>query len=605
MMVSIDKAIGFIKNQQRKDGGFWSWSSGDKDNFKKTKRYNSVFPTALILECLNLIDDSNEIKKMAADYLIKQKNESWSFNYWMRNGKENGTMPYPDDLDVTFCSLAALYNYNLKLIDGGAMAKIVTLLTIMEKKVGGPYKTWLVSEEANDIWKDVDLAVNSNVAYFLKLQEIELPNINKLIKSAIDKEKISSPYYPSIYPMVYFISRFLKSEKLIEIILKRKKNGYWENPLNTALATSALLNLGVDLKKIESSVNYLIDNQNKDGSWKADAFCIDPAINRKTYYSGSDFLTTAFVVEALNKFQAFREKKLVKKDKIGEGIHIEILKNVKKRIKIVGEIPKKNCRRSITLLPYIFCKSLGKNGKNISRDFLVKCGEATLLGWIAYTVYDDFWDGEGNKKMLPVANVCLRELSYVYNGILPNTGFDEVFNKVMDEMEMANLWEIDNCYDSKKLAEYGDYSQLAKKSLGYALGPVAILYKLGFNKNSREIKDIFSFFKYYLIARQLNDDAHDWEEDLKRNFINPVGREIFRKTKLKGKFREVFWNETVVNISNIILMNTVKARKKIRGIKLIEKPELILSVLESPEKSAEKTIDEQKQALKFIDGYGN
>lgn len=604
---NIDKAINFIKNQQQNDGGFLSLSSFDKNDFKKAKKYNSVFPSALILSCLDLVEESKIIKKKLIKFLLNQKSEFWSFNYWKRKSEENKTMPYPDDLDDTFCALSGIYKFNPKLINGSVLAKIVSLLTAVEIKVGGPYKTWLVAENANKAWKDVDLAVNSNVGYFLSLQEIELENINQLIKLAIEKENLNSPYYPSIYPIIYFISRFFSDrvgcKKLIKIILNKKKNDDWGNPLNTALAINSLLNLGVESKEIEPSINYLIKNQRKDGSWAESAFCIDPAIDRQTFYAGSKALTTAFCVEALNKFLILNLKFEIKKDEMGEEIHNEILKNVKKRIKNVGEIPKKNIKTGVTLLPYYFWKSLGKNGKKVGKAFLIKCGEANLLGWIAYTIYDNFLDGEGDKKMLSMANVCLRELAKIYNSIMPSTDFDGVFNKTMDEIDEANYWEIMNCYNDKKLPDYGDLSQLAKKSLGHALGPVAILYSLGFDKNSSEVKNVWKFFKHYLIARQLNDDAHDWETDLKMGFINPVSAEILKKTNLKKNLKEIFWKETLIEISNIILINITKARQNINKIKLIEKPELILSILDEPEKAAKMAIEEQSETLKFISEY--
>ncbi|MDD3003090.1 MAG: hypothetical protein PHS06_04470, partial [Candidatus Shapirobacteria bacterium] len=568
MKKNINRAISFIKSQQKKDDGFWSWSSLDRNNFDKAKKYNSIFPSVLILSCLDSIEKSEKIKKKLVDFLLSQKSDYWSFNYWKRQAKESKRMPYPDDLDDTFCALSGIYKYDSKLIDGAAMAKIVTLLTTMEKKEGGPYKTWLVSESVDEAWKDVDLAVNSNIGYFLSLQEIELENINKLIKLAIEKKDLISPYYPSIYPIVYFISRFFfgktECKKLVKIILMKKNDDNWGNPLDTALAISALLNLGMDPKKVRSSINYLIKNQKKNGSWKTSAFCIDPAINRETYYAGSMALTTAFCVEALNKYFLKTVSNLVqKKDKVADEIHQEILQIANNRTKFLSKIPERNCKKSITLLPYIFYKSLGKNGEKVSKKLIVQCGLANLYGWIAYTIYDDFLDGDGDKKTLSMANVCLRELALIYNSILPKTDFADVFNKTMDEIDVANYWEVVNCYDDRKLPNYGDYFQLAKKSLGHALGSVAILYSLGFNKNSPEVKNVWSFFKHYLISRQLNDDAHDWEDDLKKGFINPAAVEIFKKTTDKKNFKEIFWKEVLIEISNIILKNINKAKKNI------------------------------------------
>lgn len=73
MKKSIKKALQFIKNQQQKDGGFLELSSQNKNNFSQAKKYNSVFPSTLILSCLDLVNGSDEIKKKLADFLLTQQ----------------------------------------------------------------------------------------------------------------------------------------------------------------------------------------------------------------------------------------------------------------------------------------------------------------------------------------------------------------------------------------------------------------------------------------------------------------------------------------------------------------------------------------------------
>jgi hypothetical protein len=601
--MNLDKALNFIKNQQLADGGFLSLSSPKNNNFQKSKKYNSVFFTALILSCLNSVKKSDEIKNKAATFILSQKSDYWSFNYWPRDSKENQTLPYPDDLDDTFCALIAIYQSDPKIIDGSVMAQIVTLLTTVEKKEGGPYKTWIVPNTSNKVWQDIDLAVNSNVGYFLSLQEVELESITKLINTAINRQNLTSPYYPSVYPIIYFISRFFKSKKLIDIILSKKIKDHWENPLDTALAINSLINLNVDSKILLPSINYLLKNQQEDGSWPPSAFCIDPSINHQTYYAASAALTTAFCVQALSKYSDIISISTKKEDKTADQIHQKILQIANRQTKFLMPIPSSICKKSVTLLPYLFYQSLGKNGKKISEDFLIQCGLANLYGWIAYTIYDDFIDGEGKQNLLSLANFCLRQLTHIYNSILPQTDFADVFNQTMNKTDQANYWEIVNCYDQKKLPDFGDYSQLAQKSLGHALGPIAILYSLGFNKNSSEIKNTWIFFNHYLIARQLNDDAHDWEDDLKKGFINPVAVQIFKKSSHQKDFKEIFCHKVLIDVSNVILINITQAKKAISKINLIHHPKVILSLLKNPEQSAKKAIHEQTESLKFINEY--
>lgn len=134
--------------------------------------------------------------------------------------------------------------------------------------------------------------------------------------------------------------------------------------------------------------------------------------------------------------------------------------------------------KQIVLLPYFFKIALGKNAKNISDDLLIQLGLANLYGWIAYTIYDDFLDEEGKPEFLSVANVFLRELTIIFNSVLPcECGFSKFFKQTMDALDAANIWEVKHCrIDAadkqlkipKTLPDYGDYAKLAERSFGYA-----------------------------------------------------------------------------------------------------------------------------------------
>lgn len=628
---AINQGIDFLTNNQQKDGSFLSLSSPNSKSFAKAKKYHTIFPAFLVLSCLNALEETPKIKaikRKAAKFLLSQKNEQWSFNYWVRNSQEAKTLPYPDDLDDTFCALSALFQHDSKLIGGSAMAKIVTLLTAAEKKEGGPYRTWLVPQDADEVWKDIDLVANSNIGYFLSLQDISLPNINTLIESAIETDNYNSPYYPSIYSVIYFISRFYKGKKTKKIrdflLSKRQANGRWENPLNAALAVLSLLNFGVSPNILKKSIEYLIDQQAK-GLWKSYPFCIDPEIERKGYYAGSLAVTTAFCLEAIGKYNQ-KPKTQVKNAKIliQERIYKQVVKKAKQRFSSLGgELKKqalvvleatlkKDKDKQIALLPYFFKVSLGKKGKSVSNNLLVKLGVANICGWIAYTIYDDFLDEEGEPKLLSVANICLRESTTIYNNILSKkTGFYFFVQHIADRIDSANTWEVANCrFDPIKLQDYGDFSRLAERSLGHALGPLAILFSLGFKEKSPEVRNLMNFFQHFLTARQLNDDAHDWEKDLKAGQINAVGAQILKRARSQrleiedSRLQEIFWNEVVVGICQTILKHVQLARKALEKILIIDNLSLLSKLLIPIEASAQKALKEREETLKFLRAYG-
>jgi len=647
----VNKGVDYLATQQQKDGSFLSLSTPNSLKFRKAKKYHSTFPASLILSCLNSLDETSEIKKIkrkAAKFLLSQKSPHWSFNYWARDSKESEQMPYPDDLDDTFCALAAFYQYNPELIDGSAMAKIVTLLTAVEEKEGGPYRTWLVQGGAKKVWKDVDLVVNSNIAYFLLLHDIRLPNSTAFIESAIDTGSYTSPYYPSIYPIIYFISRFYRGRKMKQIrdflLSKRDTFGRWANPLNTALAVSALLNFSVSPSKLKGSIDYLVRRQQK-GAWKAYVLVTELIAKKKTYYAGSPMLTTAFCLEAIGKYHR-KTKKLKnlrteewRKEKTKtvdiEKIYKEVVIKAKQRFSVLDDDLKKQALKQldktlkrdkdkqIVLMPYFFKVSLGKKEKSVSGDLLIKLGLANLYGWIAYTIYDDFLDDEGDPKLLSVANVALRELTTIFDNVLPaDTGFPNLFVKVMDTIDAANTWEVTHCrgnlknLKSSNIPDYGDFSKLAQKSLGHALGPAAILFSLGYSNKSPEVKNLMKFFKHYLIARQLNDDAHDWERDLKMGHINTVGALVLKKARQKKisfkkiekdmtPFQEIFWYEVVVDVCSQVINQVKRAKSYLTKVDIIEDTSLFEKLLAKVEASAQEALEEREETLKFLKSYSD
>src|SRR5581483_3157393 len=202
----IQWAIETIKTEQGEDGGFFSLSSSDQKHFSGKFRYQTTFFSSNILCCLNSVrryslesstlTDLETVCEKTANFLLAERSNYWSFNYWARSTEEYRTMPYPDDLDDTFVALIGLYEYDPNIIDGGVSAKIAKLLPLMETNPGGPYRTWIVSPDTGPEWHDVDMVVNSNIGYFLSRLNVSLPNLAKFIEKCVRDENIYSRYYP-------------------------------------------------------------------------------------------------------------------------------------------------------------------------------------------------------------------------------------------------------------------------------------------------------------------------------------------------------------------------------------------------------------------------
>ena len=651
IQTAIENGVKFLADDQEKDGSFMCLTSEVFDDYANAKTVPAIVPANIVLSSVTHLEDNilaQEIAYKTAQFLLSQRSDYWSFNYWYKGTEEFTEIPYPDDLDDTFCALTALYEYDYRLFDGNAMGKIVTMLTAAEDREGGPYNMWLVPKSKNSDWHDIDLVVNANIGFFLHLSDISLPGLNDFIEKSIDETDYEFPYN-TIYPGVYFVSRFYKGEKVSKIIellrANKEQNGAWQNPLRTALAASALLNLsdGALFSELENSIQYLLDTQNTDGSWNSYAFFFQMKLTEKTLYAGSASTTTALCIEALNKFELAKKKYSdstsdsdeykktfialsPRKQQICAAIETEAEKRFSKLDADLKNISLKNLtktidgdtKKEIILLADLFRDTLGVEGKDISDDFIVQLGLANVYGWIAYTIYDDFLDADGNPNLLSVANVALRETYKIFITLLPdNKEFTAHVDEIFDTIDGANTWESMHCRISDletflsseriQTPDYENCSQLAKKSLGHALGPIAILYKLGYTKDSDEMKNLLDFFEHYLIARQLNDDAHDWQKDLENGQISAVVAKLLIDAKngpyTIGSLEQIFWNTTIDTICEKIMHHVELAKTNLEKISIIEDKNIILKVLTPITCAVEKTRESKTETKKFLNTY--
>lgn len=652
-MCSItNKSIQFLKNSQQNDGSFLSLTSPCQDDFSNGVECQSIFSTALILSCLNTIsdtgnDDLNNIKDRASAFLLSQKSEHWSFNYWVRESVQSKDMPYPDDLDDTACALSALYGYKKELIDGEVLANFVSMLASLEDAEGGPYRTWLVPPDAKKVWLDIDLVVNSNIGYFLLLHDVQLESIVKLVEHSIDTENYVSPYYPSVYPIIYFISRFYhgeKSKKVIDFLLKKQKNGDWGSPLNTALAILALLNFGFPPEELRGSAEYIVQNMKEDGSWRAEAFYagINPKqhkgdVNR--YYAGSSALTTAFCVEAISR-ACFSEEKNCESLELPDTdeenkVHKDIIDSAYASLSTLGAELKSHAslciertikndkNKEIVLLPYFFANALGREIQPEQITIIENLGLANLYGWMAYTIYDDFLDNEGSAQMLSVANVFLREADRIFSKILPDTDFAGFARSIFARIDSANAWEVAHCrvrsgIDASifehPIPDFTDVANLSDRSLGHALGPIGVLCSFGCVVDSDECTSVLEGFRHYISAKQIHDDMHDWEEDLLRGQVNSSSAELFSVIKDTYSapadneaclefLRQKFWNETATVLCDRASTHLEQAR--ILFLSAGASQEFCDKILGPLHRATEQTLRERSNAKKFISIYSS
>lgn len=633
---ALAKGLAYLSDTQLKDGSFVTQVSATR-NFKTATTLHTTCTPALILGALAQVDGSEAIKKRLAGWLLRQKGKHWSFNYWPAEALERQTRPYPDDLDDTFCALIGLYLYDKTLLDGNCLARVVRLLTSTETQIGGPYRTWLVSKTASADWQDVDLAVNTNVAYFLRLIAKPLPNLTTLIEKAIRQQSFKSPYYPVEYVILYYLARAYQGPLQADLavyITRKQQQGYWQTPLCTALSIAALAQLGwpVDI----SAVDFLRDEQQADGSWPAEAAWLDEVRDGQEIFAGSTALTTAFVLEALAGASRQSMPQTVSESgayiQARRALYEQIIKHATQQTDMLQQPLRRRMRdtlqqveradknQEIVLLPYMFAESLARP-HTLSDDFFVQCGLANLYGWLGYTIYDDFLDDEGQPQLLSVANVAMRRSFAGFSELLPaSLAFRAVVRTTFDAIDEANAWEVETCRFEVKgmrielgaLPAYDRPVQLAERSIGHMLGPVAVLVAQGFELDDPRVAALQKGFRHYLAARQLNDDLHDWQQDFQKGQITYVVKYLLNKLrippgsyslqKLMSAMEYTFWQSSLKELCRVVQRQTALSRTAYQSCGLFTNGPL-MKLLDSLDMCMSNTLQEQRNAAQFLAAY--
>ncbi len=632
-MNAIRGGLAYIAEQQLSSGGFASYRLHEP-GAKRAKRYETTFVASLILLALQDVASTKVLRGKIASFLVKQGETSWTWNYWDRTSTSAKRLPYPDDIDASFVAMAALYRFDKALFTPTRMANMANALFATETKPGGPYRTWLVDDTASEIWRDVDLVVNINVAGFLSLHDVTLENINRAVERAIKTGKLESPYYPSLQPAAYFLARWYvgpSKEKVQNLILAEGELGIWTTPHQTALSVSSLLRLGYPPQKLQSAIEYLIAAQARDGSWPAGPICLDARRQGETelYYTGSASLTTALCVEALALYETVQQK--TPKGYTARQSNSQYRLVTQQAQRLVDDLPHRELKlqthkiltriitqdrdRQIVMLPWLVARAAEVK---TAEPLLHKLAIASLWGWTAYTIYDDFLDNEGDPVLLPSAVFAQRQLLSTFEGILPeDVAFHDEIRQILNRLDQANAWEVTHCRgvirDGKlfirKLPDYGDYWQLADRSLGHTIAGMGVFYSAGRDAESRQ--GLHDFFKQYLIARQLNDDAHDWEDDLRLGHVNAVAVQVLRvwmgKHSLASgidltndleELQMIMWKEVIDKVCADVSLHIDRAKQAIKVAGMNEA--ILLPMLEPLEQAANKALVSRDEALEFI-----
>ncbi len=476
---------------------------------------HTTFITSLIVIALAPLTHDLAVRDMlqrATTFLMAEFNEASCINYWKRSSPQYLTHRCPDDLDVLSVTLTALHLAGHTDFVTNKLASYSKILILSETTLGGPYYTWIHPHPRPAEWSDVDVVVNANIAHILKLQNVELPNLNAFIESALTS--LISAYYPPLSAL-YFISKGYSGTHTQEFIT-RTLSYTPQNILERALRVTTLINFGYPPTLLHEDIQALARNH----TWETFPLYLERDKGGKHTHVGNPALTHALTLEALHLAT-----------QCNKPAHLTI------------ETPH--------LLPQAFYDHLVPSlKKQLNKATITTLCKATEHGWRAYTIYDNILDHEAPVSQLSEANTHLRATTSLFCEALADSPHLSTILSLLDTIDQANRWEYEHCYKPAVRPDYGSHHVLAEKSIGHACGPLTIMIRLGFTPDSPEYQHLHTFFVHYLIARQMNDDAHDWPDDLKRGFINSASVHMCGRTDLTTHFFEHVLPLIITDISS-------------------------------------------------------
>lgn len=250
---------------------------------------------------------------------------------------------------------------------------------------------------------------------------------------------------------------------------------------------------------------------------------------------------------------------------------------------------------------------------NLSSENLDQLCVASLLLWISYTLYDGIIDKEKPPYLLPLANQCIRQFVEIIYNLPCGDSLYPLLNRLLRATDEALLSEALGLRNNNL-----ELLDISDKSIPHALCTLAVIAHIDHSKHEHDMFPIEQYFKNYLTARQLHDDAHDWLEDWQRGYINPIAALLFslwRKEYFvsEEKFPDVindreilhkiFWT-TGLNQSILLIRDYLdRATKELVTVTCLNPKNQLGTLIERLEAGCVRALAERDDKHRFLSEY--
>lgn len=553
---------------------------------KDEVQHLTLLECAFLLDTLPTIADSTtSTSTYLAEHLCRQLNPAW-----IRKG----------DLLEVFLVLEVLWKYNSLHVSGEHLAYALQRLVQSEVRVGGPYAS-------NGI---IDIPANLQIASFVQVVAKPLPGLDTFFDQVITEAHFEDATPGSPYTL-YLFAKLYNRHEITHLIGKHRLN----TPAHRAVALTTIKH---EAPPLQQELRAVCSSQQSTGFWPAETLLNGRLTSRVA--------TTALIVKSLIGSQSDTTSAKIPSDL--QQRHRLVASAAKQLFETYTEPLRRstltavdkicNVERNfeITLLSYYFAKAL-KHPPSLTDQQFTMLGAANVCGWVAYAIYDNLLDDEGDPSQLPVANVTMRASLDCFRAVLPpQRTFERYIANTFTEMDEANAWEVNNCrfivrdgtVTIAQLPKYGRQTILAARSFAHALGPMAIL--INSMSTPQQTHCIESAFRHYLIARQLSDDLHDWKNDMEAGQASYVVIAILRDMHMQsGSYdlavllsgmQKQFRRTTMPHVCLLALRHISKAKQSFIRSKLLQAPNNIYTLLDELERSLRYSLDQHAKAKALV-----
>lgn len=461
-----------------------------------------------------------------------------------------------DDVYLVCLRLLAFHRHSADSINGEALAVLASRLIAIERTIGGPYKPAAYSA----------VQTNAAIAQFMCQLGIPLLNVEQFVQQEAEEHRlvVANPEYGWLLG--------------------------WPNRIVTVSITRQLQTTDTD--SLAQIVAKLCLRLRPGVSKPQDA---------QEYNSQAEVVSKQIASETSTVAQPLNT----------------LLNDV------VNTVSHADSSCEIRLLSTFFAESLSESVGSFSLDEqTTELNKANMYTWMAYTLYDDFIDEEAAPPQLPVANVSHRRAYWLY---LTQCGEVDKARLLVEDtfnaMDIANAWEVSNCrfkVDNGTIAiqtlpEYAKNAILADRAGAHILGPLLITL-LDTSATHEQYKALRKGLQYYLIARQLNDDVHDWIKDIKVGHISPVVAWLLKEARVEPgtqtidslvkSLQDVFWQSGLEAISQHILEHVKVAEQAFEESGLLKKDSAFLKKTLLPiKRSADRALVKHRTEKQFVASY--